>query len=232
MKKNKLLQVLIIGGIIFCFANCNKPDPDPLTVTDIDGNVYHIVKICDQLWMSENLKVTRFRNGDVIPYVSKIEWDSVLFSPYHDPAYCNLSDLNQNGNIYGHLYNWQAAIDPRGLAPSGWHIPSETEFNQLIECIGGEYAGGKLKETGFSHWVSPNTGATDLYGFTALPAEFRNYYSDENDPDSFLALWSSSSPPECNGTHAKFLQLVYNNQSVKLYCEFKSFGQSVRCVKD
>ena len=137
-------------------------------LTDVDGNVYPTVNIGGQVWMAENLKVTHYRNGDEIPYWT---WASVRTGAY---AYCN-SDI-VNVSPYGLLYNWYAVNDPRHIAPEGWHVPSDTEWEVLVYYLCGiDMAGSKLKEKGITLWQEPNSGATDsgasnLSGFSALPA--------------------------------------------------------------
>ncbi|MEO6542359.1 MAG: fibrobacter succinogenes major paralogous domain-containing protein, partial [Ferruginibacter sp.] len=125
------------------------------------------VTICTQIWMLKNLEVTTYRNGDLIPEVT----DPTVWSTLTTGAWCYYSNNAANGPVYGKLYNWYAVNDPRGLAPTGWHVPTDAEFTTLRTCLGGNaVAGGKLKEIGTTHWNSPNVGATNSSGFTALPA--------------------------------------------------------------
>ncbi|MFC1562338.1 FISUMP domain-containing protein, partial [candidate division KSB1 bacterium] len=152
------------------------------TVTDIDENVYQIVQIGDQEWMVENLKVTRYRNGDAIPNVT----DGSAWGGLSTGAYCTYYNNASNAAVYGHLYNWYAVDDSRGLAPEGWHVPTDEEWKELEMYLGmsqseadtsgwrGTDEGDKLKETGTSHWGSPNAGATNESGFTALPGGYRS----------------------------------------------------------
>ena len=131
----------------------------------VDENCIPTVTICDQVWMAKNLDVTTYRNGDVISQVT----DPTAWNALTTGAWCYYNNDPANGTIYGKLYNWYAVNDPRGLAPTGWHIPTEGELIALSDCLGGqEVAGGKLKETGTAHWLSPNI-ATNETGFTALP---------------------------------------------------------------
>jgi uncharacterized protein (TIGR02145 family) len=136
------------------------------TVTDIDGNHYHKVTINTQVWMVENLNVTHYRNGDPIPNVtSDPTWMTLTTG-----AYCNYNNDLNNAATYGRLYNWYAVNDSRKIAPAGWHVPSGAEFTTLQLNYGGaNVAGGPLKESGTVHWNSPNDGATNSNGFTALP---------------------------------------------------------------
>ncbi|MBK8484992.1 MAG: fibrobacter succinogenes major paralogous domain-containing protein [Saprospiraceae bacterium] len=137
-----------------------------ITVTDIDGNVYPTVKICNQTWIAKNLDVSRYQNGDVIPQArTEFEWTQSTYG-----AWCYYALNSDTGIIYGKMYNWHAVNDPRGLAPKGYHIPSYDEWLTLANCLGGEtIAGDALKETGTRHWNAPNAGATNSSGFTALP---------------------------------------------------------------
>ncbi|HNW99007.1 MAG TPA: fibrobacter succinogenes major paralogous domain-containing protein [Bacteroidales bacterium] len=144
------------------------------TVTEIDGNIYHTVKIGTQVWMVENLNVSHFRNGEIIPEAKTAEeWKEA--GNKKQPAWCYYDNNPDNGKIYGKLFNWYAVNDSRGLAPLGWHIPSDDEWTMLTEFLGGEsYAGGKMKEAGTLHWESPNYGADNSSGFTAIPGGSRN----------------------------------------------------------
>ena len=137
------------------------------TVVDIDGNVYNTVTIGTQVWMVENLKTTKYRNGDAIPNVTgNASWVALSTG-----AYCWYNnDAATYKATYGALYNWYAVGDSRNIAPSGWHVATDSEWTTLSTFLGGEsIAGDKLKEIGTSHWLSPNTGATNSNGFTAFP---------------------------------------------------------------
>jgi len=173
-----------------------------LTVTDIDGNVYQTVKIGDQWWMAENLKVTHYRNGD---------------------------DVN-NTATYGILYNWYTVHDNRNIAPLGWHIPTDAEWQTLIDYLGGwSVAGGKMKETGTTHWVSPNTGATNESGFTALPGGYLNSSGNILNRDHRAYLWSST---EHDGITSWSRRLWYTSQEVTHHSGNKQYGYSIRCIRD
>ncbi len=126
------------------------------------------VTICDQVWSLYNLDVDTYRNGDPIPQVS----DPTAWTNLTTGAWCWYANNGANGVVYGKLYNWYAVNDPRGLAPQGWHIPTDTEWDTLVvNCLGGDtaIAGGELKEADLTHWAAPNSGATNSTGFTALP---------------------------------------------------------------
>ena len=153
-------------------------------VSDLDGNLYHILKIGTQVWLKENFKGTHFANGDPIPNITgQTEWEAAT-----SPAYCYYNNDIKNAETYGALYNWYVASDNRELI-SGFHVPSEEEFRIIANYLGGQsVAGGKMKEAGFAHWTQPNTGATNSSGFTGLPAGVRQKtFSDLN---SDIVFWS------------------------------------------
>ena len=197
------------------------------TVTDIDGNVYQTVKIGNQWWMAENLKVTHYRNGDAIPNVTdNTEWANLTTG-----AYCNYDNNVSYVPTYGRLYNWYAVDESRNIAPEGWHVPSDTEWQTLVDYLGGSnVAGGKIKETGTTHWNSPNTGATNESGFSALPSGFRDvgtgYYYYLGD---YAYFWSST---ESSSNYAWGWRLDYDRSGVYRYDYLKRKGFSVRCVRD
>lgn len=139
-------------------------------VTDIDGNIYLTVKIGNQVWMAEDLKVTKYNDGSIIPNVTNNSaWASLTSG-----AYCSYNNDINYKNIYGLIYNWYA-INTGRLAPEGWHVATDAEWTTLSNYLGGEVvAGGKLKESGTSRWQSPNGGATNETGFTSLPGGLRN----------------------------------------------------------
>jgi len=236
---------LNVGDAVFMINHVFKggpaPEPDccnycPPIVTDIDGNVYPVVKIGDQCWMMENLKVTHYRNGDPIPNVT----DDNEWSDSTD-AYCNPENDEGNVATYGRLYNWYAVDDSRNIAPEGWHVPSDEEWKQLEMYLGmsqaeadadmwrGTDEGGKLKESGTTHWVSPNTGATNESGFTALPGGFRNLYGTFSNVGNSAHFWSST---EAGSYHALFRFLDHNRSQVGRGGSYKLNGYSVRCVRD
>lgn len=202
------------------------------TVTDIDGNVYHTVVIGTQTWMLENLKVKKYRNGDPIPNVTNaLAWENLTTG-----AYCDYGNNSTVSNEYGLLYNWYAVNDSRLLAPTGWHIPSQTEWQTLYNYLGGEsVAGSKLKEAGNAHWTD-NTDATNTSGFTALPGGNRNgdttfsgIYIDYYDLTNWGYFWSSTaSTPK----KAYNYWLSHNFSYIDPRDDLKSYGYSVRCIKN
>jgi uncharacterized protein (TIGR02145 family) len=195
------------------------------TVTDIDGNVYRTVKIGTQWWMAESLKSTRYNDGQPIPNITgDSEWCSLS-----TPAYCWYENDIANKETYGALYNW-FAVNTGRLAPAGWHVPSREEWNTLLNFVGGQdIAGGKLKETGDAHWLSPNAGATNETGFTARGVGIRDITFMMIRETNYI--WSSSPDPADN-SGAFQVHLYYGYPWANLYPMQKYSGFSVRCVRD
>jgi uncharacterized protein (TIGR02145 family) len=201
-----------------------------LPVTDVDGNTYLPVTICNQTWTKSNLNVTHYRNGDVIPQVT----DPTQWANLTTGAWCYYNNDPANGAIYGILYNWYAVNDPRGLAPQGWHVPTAAEWSSLTNCLGdASVAGEKLKSTS-TLWQSPNI-ATNVSGFTALPAGYRSNQGDfYNKNDEF---WISLNNTFFNP--ALYKNLRYNLRTINAYNLFGYYnhftekaGVSIRCIKD
>lgn len=209
------------------------------TIIDYDGNIYQTVQIGNQIWMAENLKTTHYANGTEITLVeSNSAWDNLSLT---DKAYCYYDNSSTNGDIYGALYTWTAAMNGiassdanpsgvQGVCPNGWHIPSDEEWTGLTDYLGGTSdSGGKMKETGTEHWCSPNTSATNESGFTALPGGRRHNYG------TFALLvynayfWCAT---EEDSLHAWFRGLGYDKSYVFKNDYYKTVGISVRCVMD
>jgi uncharacterized protein (TIGR02145 family) len=196
------------------------------TVADINGNTYNTVKIGNQWWMAENLKVSHYRNGDLIPNVtSDTQWQNLSTG-----AYCNYDNTMMHDDSYGKLYNWYAVIDSRNIAPSGWHVPSDGEWQTLVDFLGGSsVAGGIMKESGTVHWTDPNLDATNASGFSALPGGIRYSYGKFFNIGISGSWWSIT---EYNATYAWEWSIDYNSSEVHRYNNNKRDGYSVRCIKD
>lgn len=197
------------------------------TITDADGNVYSTIKIGTQVWMGENLKTTKYNDGTPIPLTpDKTEWFNLT-----TPGYCwyNNDETNYKSK-YGALYNWYC-VNSGKLCPQGWHIPTYTEWNTLVKYLGGNsVAGGKLKETGTLHWKDPNTGATNETGFKALPGGFRRYNGEFLLCNSNGDWWSST---ELETDFAYNCIIHYDSNHLNFFGQsIKTFGYSVRCIKD
>ena len=178
------------------------------------------IKIGDQTWTSKNLNVTTYRNGDVIPQMKyAIEWESLTTG-----AWCYYENGSDNGTIYGKLYNWYAVNDPRGLAPKGYHIPTDAEWTILTDKLG-DKAGTKMKST--SGWDNGN--GTNSSGFAGLPGGYRKYSGNGCYIGTYGNWWSSS---EYNTDYAWLRFLGYNFGDVERDYGFKRNGFSVRCLRD
>jgi len=218
------MAVLVISG---CKKNITDEETESGSVTDIDGNVYQTVMIGNQLWMAENLKVTHYRKGEPIPNVaSDSAWGNQTSG-----AYCNYDNNTGHVATYGPLYNWYAVDDARNIAPEGWHVPSDAEWQTLVDNLGGNsVAGGKLKEAGTSHWDSPNTGATNESGFNALPGGYRYGSGGFSDMGYNANFWSSTEYYNNNDAWYRFLGFHFSG--VYRVNRHKHYGLSVRCVRD
>jgi uncharacterized protein (TIGR02145 family) len=199
------------------------------TMTDQDGNTYKTIKIGTQTWMAENLRTTKYRNGGAIPQVT----DNTTWGNLSTGAYCNYKNTKNNDTIatFGRLYNWFTISDSRNIAPTGWHVPSDDEWKTLINYLGGEnIASGKLKETDITHWNSPNTGATNESGYTALPGGGR-YDDGSYDFIGYNGNWWSSSE---DGTDFACYRCLYclDNYVYSHSLYYKVDGFSVRCLMD
>ncbi len=194
-------------------------------ITDIEGNTYKTVKIGDEIWMAENLKTTKYNDGSTIPVIEEdSDWNNYGASSIGAMCYYN-NDIS-NKAIYGALYNWPTVASHK-LCPVGWHVPRH--FGQIVGYLGGwGIAGGKMKEAGYNHWQSPNTGATNESGFTGLPGGYRNYvgFSEIGIGGYWLldGYLDHPSNPWIN-------KLNYLNTSVSDLAD-GSNGFSIRCVKD
>ncbi|MFZ4399587.1 MAG: fibrobacter succinogenes major paralogous domain-containing protein [Bacteroidales bacterium] len=232
----KCIQLANLLLIIFLSISCKKetsqPKPVPATVTDIDGNVYHTIKIGTQTWMVENLKVTKYNDGTAIPLVT----DSIIFVNLTTPCYCWVNnDQATYGNTYGALYNWHT-VNTGKLSPIGWHVPTDSDWTTLTNFLGGEdIAGLKLKETGNTHWMSnPLTWSTNESGFTALPGGNRSsmfqgsgslfYYIGHS------GYWWSATDYDMSFAWCRIMR--YYEFSVHRNYIGIQIGCSVRCVKD
>jgi uncharacterized protein (TIGR02145 family) len=206
-------------------------------VKDIDNNRYDIITIGTQTWMSENLKTTRYNDGTAIPPITDATaWQTA--NTNGAAGYCWYNAPNESSNLiaYGSLYNWYAINTPtngnKNVCPTGWHVPTDTEWTTLTDYLGGEgVAGGKMKEAGLAHWVSPNTGATNESGFSGLPGSYR---FSSNGTFSILGYdgywWSSTESSSTSRALNRILGKSVNNiHKTSLH---KGSGLSVRCLRD
>jgi uncharacterized protein (TIGR02145 family) len=197
-------------------------------VTDFDGNVYKTIKIGNQVWMAENLKVTKYRDGSVIQKVT----DGTQWVNLNNGAYCFYNNDPIYKEVFGCLYNFHVISDNRGIAPIGWHIPSDEEWNELANYLGGEnISGGKLKAEGLKFWQTPNLGATNESGFSALPSGSRDnsnsglFYLNGKVQD----YWSSTI---FDSESSWRRSLGYDNSKLYRSLADKKCGFSIRCIKN
>ena len=197
------------------------------SIADVEGNVYKFVKIGQQYWMAENLKTAHYNNGDEIGTTSPATLDIYgQTTPKYQWAY----DGDENNvETYGRLYTWYTATDSRGVCPTGWHVPADAEWIILTDFLGGELiAGGKLKETGTTHWNSPNTGATNEFGFTALPAGHRYYHGAFTTIGDNGWWWSTT---EDYWASSWYRLINYGGTYMTRDNNYKELGLSIRCVR-
>lgn len=210
----------------------------PDEVSDIDMNVYNVIMVGSKLWMKENLQTTKYQNGDLIGTTTPLTSD---VSGETEPKYQWPAGGDEtNVATYGRLYTWYAATDARNVCPAGWRVPTDEEWHTLIlsqdanaQLIEWESntAGDKLKESGTSHWLTPNTGATNESNFTALPAGFQ-------DVGTFGTLgyqgtwWTSTYYGVSGGNSAYYRSVEYGSASVHRNSDNKANGYSIRCVND
>jgi uncharacterized protein (TIGR02145 family) len=238
MKPLKLLNLSIVAAwLLFTAGVCNKDDspvapPDNGTVTDIDGNVYKTVKIGTQVWMSENLKTTKYRNGQSVNLVvAEKDWTDLIVSKQPARTYSEFKSANVA--LFGMLYNWQAVNDSRGLAPAGWHIPSDAEWTQLIDFLGGKNTttGNKMKST--TSWNPPSNG-NNSSGFSALAGgaiSFDGKFSPSQNIGNFTTWWSATSTNDPVNPSA-YVRRILSDGLITATASWHNYGFSVRCVKD
>lgn len=235
IKINMILFSLVATVMLFSGYGCDSENREVSkenietvdTTIKVTPETSKEVTIGKQVWMTENLNVEKFRNGDPIPQAkTKEEWKKA--SDERIPAWCYNDNDFENGKIYGKLYNWYAVSDPRGLAPEGWHVPSDEEWSQLTDNLGGESkAGNKIKST--SDWVANGNG-TNESGFTGLPGGARDILGTFGGFIGYYGYWWSST--EVNASSAWVRRLNYANEYVERDGGPKGKGFSVRCLKD
>lgn len=200
-------------------------DFETYAAVDIDGNFYHAVKIGNQIWMKENLQTTHYNDGTPIQNITDgDEWAAAS----SNPAYCDYDNNPEISKISGRLYNGAAVLTGK-LAPAGWHVPNDEDWQQLLGFIG--YDGGALKEAGTAHWPAPNTGATNSSGFSALPTGIRTFEGLFG-YDYSSALRSATILP----TYPNYLRVIalsYDEKEVTWTSFYPvEMGTGVRLIKD
>ncbi len=226
-----------VSSIFFLDSNKMKINLAFLTKTlfiaDIDSIKFFArnctdVKLNTQIWMCRNLDVDHYRNGDLIPEVTDpIEWANLKTG-----AWCYHRNNSKNGALYGKLYNWYAVNDPRGLAPKGWHVPNEAEWNTLIDYLAdrcGQLKSQGTKENGDGLWYAPNNGAANKNDFSAIPAGIRKYDGKFNTIGYDTYFWTSTA---YNPDNSQSICLQYNLIEHIVGPALNVYAFSIRCVKD
>jgi len=225
------MKQLLLGLIVFISLEVPVTAQQVIknAARDVDGNIYNAVVIGKQTWMKENLRTTRYANGDPVLLIT----DTIAWAVQRTGSFCNYSNNNDIAQVYGRMYNYYAVVDDRKLCPSGWHVPTDGEWDTLCEFLGGKMvAGGKMKEAGTLYWHEPNEGATNQSGFSALPAG-RQYHHSYCFLGEYTNLWSSTE--FINDYDPDIVWCRYMSQSHEQLCRFtykKNYGLSVRCLKD
>lgn len=244
MKKVLLLIILML--LVACFLilrNVISPSYSYTfgpNIKDTNGNVYPSIKTnCGQIWTTNNLKVSHYCNGDIIPQVTDAkQWQNLTSG-----AWCWYNNDSVNYCQYGKLYNWYAVNDSRGLAPNGWHVPSRSEWDKLINCIdpnaksSTSTVGEEMKEAGNNHWVKPDKGAssynfksTNNSGFMGLPGGFRSFGLFEGVGCS--GYWWSATKVKSSDYTTYPIFLHSNGIGIGLTGASNTDGLSVRLIKD
>ncbi len=198
------------------------------TITDIDGNIYNTITLGTQIWTKENLKTTRFSNGDSIattafPIIN--DSTSIFQWPYYQDSL--------NIPVHGRLYTWYAVTDIRNVCPTGWHVPSEAEWVILANFLGGDsISGDKMKETGTTHWISTTGTVTNSSDFTALPGGMRGNPTGFSNLYNLGVFWSSTAWGSNTFPRAYKFSLQANSGALHQSVSVANCGYSVRCVKD
>ena len=236
--KIQILNFLFIAiiALLIIATSCKKKDDNNSntangTVTDINGNVYHTVKIGTQTWMLENLRTTKFNDGNAIPLVI----DSTMWNNLTTSGYCWYNnEKNIYEKTYGALYNW-FAVKSGKLCPAGWHVPTYSDWELLINFLGSvSIAGGKMKnigtiEAGTGLWYAPNEGASNESGFSGLPGGYRYYSGNFMNSLGHQGFWWSST--EYDISYSWGINLYSSNSMASITYGDKRYGFSVRCIK-
>jgi uncharacterized protein (TIGR02145 family) len=227
IKKIRISALAVVGFLLILPCGCKKTDDTTSDVIDKDGNVYKTITISGQVWLAENLKSTKYQNGDLIGTTPSPSTDITGESTpkYQWPSGGNESSVS----TYGRLYTWYAVNDSRNVCPAGWHVPNNIELSTLMSNLGGDdIAGSKLKENGTTHWASPNTDATNESGFTALPGGYRGYEGIYH-YIGYTGYWWSDTENDANS--AWYRGLYYNGAYDHNLSNSKKAGFAVRCIK-
>jgi len=241
------ISILLIGlCFVFCDTNSVNPDPAQQTVTDIDGNVYNVIRIGTQLWTVENWRSTKYNDGTAIPHVT----DDSAWEMLTTPGYCYYNNATNADTIkkWGALYNWYvvAPTNPKQIAPSGWRVPTDAEWDTLRNYLitngynwDGTTTGNKIAKSMAAKmdWLNSTTTGTigcnlsinNTSGFSALPGGVRVYDGSFYGQGGSGYWWSAT---EIDSSHACSRSLYCYDESLLRYLNYKSCGFSVRLVRE
>lgn len=225
------IYLMLIAMAFVALAGCKDKGTEPTTETSTltyNGYTYKTIKIGSQWWLAENLRTTKYNDETPIANITDCEeWVNL-----ETGAYCWYNNDESYGNTYGALYNWYA-VNTRKLAPAGWHVATEEDIHELAKFLmnnedDGLLVGGKLKETGSSHWQTPNSGATNEVGFSALPGGFREYDCNFDEINTTGIFWTST----LRTTTPISFSMQYDETFLRIPDADPLCGFSVRLVKD
>jgi len=223
----QMVFLMVLMSMISLFSSSLHASDD--SRQDTGENSRNKVIAGKQVWMKENLDVGRYRNGDPIRHAAtREEWLDAAAKG--EGAWCYYGNDRTAGATYGRLYNWYAVNDPRGLAPKGWHVPTDREWSELTAFLGGErVAGGKMKAAGSALWRTPNESASMSSGFSALPGGLRGIDGVFAFGGESAYFWSAT---EHSPSLAWYRLLNYHLATAVRSGEEKIDGMSVRCIRD
>lgn len=238
MKKLFLSLDFFILSIFFSLISYSQEYPNEgVPIRDSEGNVYRIIMTQSGVWMAENLQTFKLNDGTPLTYIN----DNSKWKDVKKPAYGFFSTDVKYAQTYGAIYNWYA-VSTGKLCPKGWHVPTEAEWNDLMDYADGNVKSGdnpaKLKESGTAHWKAPNDGATNEIYFTALPAgEINLFPLDNREPGTKTSWWTSTEDtnnlePGQKPTNAEIVGLSYNFHTKTLGTYQKEAALPVRCKMD
>lgn len=217
---------LFLLVVIIITSGCDRSHTCVETLTDIDGNTYRVVEMNSRCWLAENLRTSRYSNGDPIPNVT----DDQEWITLQTGAWAYYDNDSSYVDPYGKHYNWYAVVDDRGLCPAGWRVPTDAEWTSLRNHLG-DNPGGKLKVAGYDYWNYPNQGATNETGFSLLPTGYRTRLGPFLLNGAYGYTWSSSED-EAHPDRAWRRGMMFSSEEFVRFTSLKILGFSVRCIEE
>lgn len=207
----------------FFWASLSDYQFETGTITDCDGHTYKTIRIGDQIWMAENLKTTKYCDGNIIPELTN---DSLWLNATSS-AWCWYDNDSIGHKDFGRLYNWYALGEGNGICPDGWRIPNLSDWQILLNTLDSSKAGSQIRETGISHWTPPNKTATNSSGYTCLPGGGR--YFEFYGIGEIATIWTIEDE---NPQYPTFLTFSRPNNFYWILSQDENNGASVRCLKE